>query len=242
MPMEVDAPALQRLLQVQAEDTAIKRLEERKASFPEAARLEEVTGNLAELDADLEIARKQNDELKREQDRLEGEIEILAGKTEREQQRLYSGAVSNPKELDALRAEVEMLKRQRADLEDKLLEVMVQKDQAAAQLESLESERAEAAKVVKELGATVASILAEIDKELEGHRTERDKIAAVLPGDLLTLYEGLRDAKGGVGAAALEGGTCQGCHTTLPAREVERLRAERGLQRCDNCRRILVVV
>jgi predicted nucleic acid-binding Zn-ribbon protein len=239
--MEVDDAALQRLLQLQAEDTAIKRLEERRASLPEAARLDQITGNLAELDADLEIARKQNDELKREQDRLEGEIEILASKTEREQQRLYSGAVANPKELDALRAEVEMLKRQRGDLEDKLLEVMVQKDQAASQLESLESERAETAKAAEELGATVGSILKEIDRELDGHRTERDKIAATLLSDLLTLYEGLRDAKAGIGAAALVGGMCQGCHTTLPAREVERLRAERGLQRCDNCRRILVV-
>jgi predicted nucleic acid-binding Zn-ribbon protein len=62
-----------------------------------------------------------------------------------------------------------------------------------------------------------------------------------LPQELVALYEKIRAAKGGVGAAALEQGTCQGCHTKLPAREVERLRAEGGLQRCENCRRILVV-
>jgi predicted nucleic acid-binding Zn-ribbon protein len=57
----------------------------------------------------------------------------------------------------------------------------------------------------------------------------------------LSLYDSIRASKNGVGAAALVGGTCQGCHTQLPAREVERMRAEGGLQRCDNCRRILVV-
>lgn len=240
--MEVDAAALHRLLELQAEDTAIKRLQDRRASLPEAARLEEVTGILAELEADLEIARKQRDEIGREQDRLEGEIEMLAQKVEREENRLFAGVVSNPKELEALRTEVEMLKRKRAGLEDELLEVMVQKDQADSALSSLESERSEAARESEELTATVGRLTGEIDRELNEHQSRRDGLSADLPEELVALYEQLRDSKGGVGAAELQGGTCQGCHTTLPSREVERLRAERGLQRCDNCRRILVVV
>jgi predicted nucleic acid-binding Zn-ribbon protein len=58
----------------------------------------------------------------------------------------------------------------------------------------------------------------------------------------LSLYDTIREQKHGIGAAALEQGTCQGCHTKLPQKEIERMRAEGGLQRCDNCRRILVIV
>lgn len=240
--MEVDAAALQRLLELQAEDIAIKRLQDRRASLPEAARLEEVRGTLSELEADLEIARKQRDEIAHEQARLEGEIEMLAQKLEREENRLFAGVVSNPKELEALRTEVEMLKRNRVGLEDELLEALVQKDQANSALGSLETERSEAAREAEELTATVGRLTEEIDRELNDHTAKRDRLSTDLPEELIGLYEQLREAKGGVGAAELRDGTCQGCHTTLPAREVERLRAERGLQRCDNCRRILVVL
>jgi uncharacterized protein len=237
----VDDSALQRLLDLQSEDSAIKRCEDRLSSLPEAARLKQVTDQLAELEADSEIARKQLDEIAREHRRLEGEVGIGDQKIQREEQRLFSGAVSNPKELGALQAEVAMLKRKKADLEDQLLEVMVQRDDATTTVDALEKERSEAAQLADTLQRTVAGLMVEIDAELAAHREQRQKIAATVPDDLLSLYERIRATKGGVGAAALVDGTCQGCHTRLPSKEAERLRAERGLQRCENCSRILVV-
>lgn len=242
MSQQVDDGSLKRLLELQIEDTALKRLEERRASLPEAARLVRVKDLLAELTADLEIAEKQRDEISREQNRLEGEIGLVDEKITREEQRMYSGGVSNPKELSALQAEVESLKRRRAGLEDELLEVMVQKDQAVATAETLAAEKSEAASEELELSAMVDSLTREIEAEAQTHRSRRTEIELGLPRDLVKLYDQLRATKGGVGAAALEAGTCQGCHTKLPAKEAERIRAERGLQRCDNCRRILVVV
>ena len=207
----------------------------------EAARLNDVRSHLAELEADSEIAGKQLEEITREHQRLEGETGILDQKISREEQRLFSGGVSNPKELSALQAEVAMLKRKKSDLEDGLLEVMVQKDDAASTLESLESERSELSAEAESLREAVGKLTGEIDSELESHRSKRTEVAGSIPGDLLSLYERVRASKGGVGAAALVGGTCQGCHTKLPAKEAERLRSERGLQRCENCGRILVV-
>jgi predicted nucleic acid-binding Zn-ribbon protein len=237
----VDDAALQRLLDLQSEDSAIKRCEERRPNLPEALRLEEVSAQLAELETDSEIARKQLEEITREHNRLEGEIGLTDQKIQREEQRLFSGAVSNPKELGSLQAEVAMLKRRRSELEDQLLEVMVQKDDASTTLESLETERSEAAKQATTLRETVASLMTEIDGELVSHRSKRAEVAGSVPDDLLALYERIRATKGGVGAAALIDNTCQGCHTRLPSKEAERLRSERGLQRCDNCGRILVV-
>ena len=239
--MTIDEAALHRLLDLQGEDSAIKRLDEERLTLPEAARLAEVTDQLAELTADIEIATKQNDEVAREQTRLEGEIELLEQKTTREEQRMYSGNVANPKELSALQAEIEMLKKQRATIEDTLLEVMVQKDQSSGTLESLQAEHRQASEESATLTKVVGALTDDIDSQLREHHSKRDEVAASIPPDLLTMYDKLREQKHGVGAAALEAGTCQGCHTKLPAKEVERLKAEGGLQRCDNCRRILVV-
>lgn len=228
------------LLDLQEQDTAIGRLHHRRDSLPEAQQLSEANAQLSELSSDLEIATKQRDEIAREQDRIEGEMGLTDQKIQREEGRMFSGGVSNPKELSALQAEVEMLKRNKSRAEDSLLEVMVNRDQAEATVSSLAAERDQTAERAQKLNGRVTALAGEIDSELAAHSETRLSIAAQLPGDLVALYETIRDAKKGVGAAALEQGTCQGCHTSLPAREVERLKAAPGLQRCDHCRRILV--
>jgi predicted nucleic acid-binding Zn-ribbon protein len=239
--MDVDASTLHQLLDLQTEDTAIKRLEDRRKALPEAQHLTEVNETLAELTADLEIATKQHDEIAREQDKLEGEIGIAEQKITKEEQRLFGGAVSNPKELGALQAEVAMLKRKKAELEDGLLEVMVQKEDASGTLERLKAERAAASSTAENLSQRVTQLLAEIDSELQEHSAKRATATAPIPKELLDLYEKIREQKHGVGAAALVDGTCQGCHTKVPNKEMERIRSEGGLQRCENCRRILIV-
>jgi predicted nucleic acid-binding Zn-ribbon protein len=241
VPTKVEPAVLQRLLDLQAEDTAIKRLEDRRASLPEARRLAELNENLAELEADLHIANQQNADLAREQERLEGEIELIDQKVAREEQRMYSGSVANPKELSSLQAEVASLKRKKSSMEDELLDVMERKEQISETVQTLGAEREEAARESAELTAKVEGLTGEIDSELKVHESERVEVASTIPDDLLALYDKLRETKNGVGAAALEDGTCQGCHTKLPAKEVERVKAGGGLQRCDNCRRILVV-
>jgi len=242
VPTQAEPAALLRLLDLQQEDTAIKRLQLRRDSLPEAERLTEVTAQVDELTGDAAIATKQRDELARHQDRIEGEIGIVESKIQREEQRMFSGAVSNPKELGSLQAEVEMLKRKKAQAEDSLLEVMVEREQADATLAGLGAELEQSQALARDLARQVDALVAEIDDELTAHAGARSAMAAELPDDLVALYESIRDSKGGVGAAALERGTCLGCHTSLPSREVERLKAAGGLQRCDHCRRILVVV
>ena len=240
MPSYDDA-TLRRLLDLQTEDSAIDRLEHQKEILPEAARLRETNEQLAELTADLEIATKQHDEIAREQNRLEGETGMVDDKIAREEQRMYSGKVNNPKELTALQAEVESLKRKRGGIEDELLEVMVQRESATATMDSLKSEHDTLTATASDLQNTVMSLTADLDAQLEKHRAERAEVAKEIDEDLLKTYEKIRETKGGVGAAALEGFTCSGCHTKLANVDVERMRAERGLQRCDNCRRILVI-
>jgi predicted nucleic acid-binding Zn-ribbon protein len=239
---EIDQAALRRLLDLQTEDTTLAQLERRRAGLPEAERLATSNESLAEMASDLEIARKQHDELVREQTHIEGEMGLLEQKIVREEGRLFSGGVSNPRELGALQTEIAGLKTRRGEMENSLLEVMVQREQAAATLETLQEEHDRTTTQVRELTATVAGLNAEIDGQLAEHSEKRNAILPDIPDQVLSLYEQLREQKGGVGAAALRGDTCEGCHTRLPSREVEQVKAAGGLQRCDNCRRILVII
>jgi uncharacterized protein len=237
----VQAPGLARLLDLQEQDSAIRLLLHRRETLPEAHRLSQLTDQLAELTADVEIAHKQCGEVLTHQRRVEGDISLLEQKIAKEEQRLFSGSVANPRELSSLQAEVEMNRRKHAQLEDDLLEVMVQRDQADETLRRLESEHEVTSRSAAELTEVVRALTGDMDADIARHEQERARVAADIPADLLDLYERVRAQHNGVGAAALRDGTCQGCHTKLPARDVERMRREGGLQRCDNCRRILVV-
>jgi predicted nucleic acid-binding Zn-ribbon protein len=238
---DVDGAVLQRLLDLQSEDSALRLLEHRKETLPESRRLAGVGEQLAELDSDIDIAQSRLYEAAREQTRLEGEVEMIDQKLGREEKRLFAGGVANPRELSSLQAEVAMLKQRRSAREDELLEVMVGKEGLEETLGKLRAERAGVADEAETLQARERELVAEIDVELGRHGARAAEIRAGLPGELLALYDQVRTAKGGVGAAALVDGTCQGCHTKLPARTVEQMRAQGGLQRCESCRRILVV-
>jgi predicted nucleic acid-binding Zn-ribbon protein len=105
----------------------------------------------------------------------------------------------------------------------------------SGQLAGLAARRQEAA-------AGLAQAQAAIDAELEelGHR--RAEVAQSVPEDLRTTYDRLRSRLGGVAVARLVGSRCDGCHLTLPAVELDRIRHLPGteLVTCEQCGRILV--
>jgi uncharacterized protein len=67
-------------------------------------------------------------------------------------------------------------------------------------------------------------------------------VAGEVPQDLLDLYERMRQQHGGVGAAALHRGRCEGCHLSLNSGDLNQIRtaAPDEVVRCEECRRILV--
>ncbi len=85
-------------------------------------------------------------------------------------------------------------------------------------------------------------ILADLAEQSGKAADQRVAVAAEEPSDLVDLYEKLRVQHGGVGAAALRRGQCQGCHLTMNTVDLNAIRAAAPdeVLRCEECRRILV--
>ena len=231
------------LLQLQAHDSVIDRLEHRRGSLPEDARLAELADALAAVD---QLTAERDGTLatvQRDQSRLEHEIDMVTAKAGNEEARAASGKVTSPKELTAIQEEVASLKRRQATLEDELLELMEQRETLEGELGELATRRqgftAEQAEVTKARDAA----LVEIDRELEAERAAREALAPTVGEELRALYDQLRARHGGVGAAALVGNTCQGCRVSISPVELAAVRKQppEQIKRCENCRRILVV-
>jgi uncharacterized protein len=231
------------LLELQAHESAIDRLDHQRASLPEDARLRELGDALGAVDQLTAEREGTLATVQRDQTRLEHEIDMVTSKARNEDARAASGKVTSPKELTAIQEEVASLKRRQGTLEDELLELMEQRETLEAELAELAGRRdgftAEQAEVTKARDAA----LVEIDRELDGERSARDGVVPKVGEQLRALYEQIRARQGGVGTAALVGNTCQGCRVSISPVELAAIRKlpPEEIKRCENCRRILVV-
>lgn len=230
------------LLTVQEHDTAIDRLRAQREKLSERSELVDREAELSELTGQLDELRGSRDEVARDEKRLDDNVAAIGERQAEVEATMYSGKISNPKELQAMQAEVEQFRRQQRTLEDQELDLMERRETIEGEISQLEEKLRAAQADVDRLRESLHAKETEIDAQLAAEREARENAANGLPGDLLELYEKIRAKNNGIGAARLVGGTCQGCHLALPAVEVDRIKKEPAdeLVRCDQCGSILV--
>ena len=231
---------MDRLLELQELDLSIDRLTARHRELEGGDELRRVRALLGEAEARLGELRLALDSLGRDQRRLEGDIDSMERKIEAERRRLLDGSVANPKELQAIEAEVRNLQSRKSHAEDLVLEQMERGEEMHVRLGPIEAGEAEARQRVANLEEGSARELVEVERALAERRTERTALLPAIDPDLLELYEELRRQKRGIGVAALVDGVCQACHQKLSPMYIDRLKRTEGVRRCEYCRRILV--
>ncbi|MGH8991382.1 MAG: zinc ribbon domain-containing protein [Acidimicrobiia bacterium] len=230
------------LLTLQEHDTAADRLRHRRDTLPERAALAEAEGKRAQLDGELVEARARRDEVVREERKLDDEVRTLEDRAKAEETKMYSGTISSPRELQAMSADVAHLRKRARELEDEELEVLERREAHDTEVAGMESVLAGVVAEIERMASTLAEAVAEIEAELGVEQDARAAIVPGIPANVLSLYEQVRAANRGMGAARLVGGNCQACHLALPATEVDRIRhmAPDAIARCEHCGAILV--
>ncbi|GLW57789.1 zinc ribbon domain-containing protein [Kitasatospora phosalacinea] len=237
------APADQiRLLDLQAFDSRLDQLAHRRRTLPEHAEIDKAGADHNALKDLVVAAQAQLGDTTREQAKAEADVEQVRARAARNQQRMDSGAVGSPKDLENLQHENASLAKRQGDLEDIVLEVMERLESAQTRVVELTARLEHSSVVVAEAEARRDAVFAEIDAEVEKVRRDREAIANVIPADLMKAYLRLREQQGGVGAARLYQRRCEGCRTEFSITEFNAIKAEPAdkVLRCENCGRILV--
>ncbi|MGW4381611.1 zinc ribbon domain-containing protein [Kitasatospora sp. NPDC004531] len=237
------APADQiRLLDLQAIDSRLDQLAHRRRTLPEHAEIDKATADHTALKDLVVAAQAQLGDTTREQTKAEADVEQVRARAARNQQRMDSGAVTSPKDLENLQHENASLAKRQGDLEDVVLEVMERLESAQTRVTELTARLEHSAVVVAEAEGRRDAKFAEIDAEAEKVRRDREAVAGVIPADLMKVYLRLREQQGGVGAARLYQRRCEGCRTEFSITEFNAIKAEPAdkVLRCENCGRILV--
>ncbi|HEY3978850.1 MAG TPA: C4-type zinc ribbon domain-containing protein [Streptosporangiaceae bacterium] len=240
--MKASPDAQLRLLELAEIDAELTRLEHRRRGLPEHAELSRLAQRDRELRDELAVLQAQEGDLRREQVKAEADVEQVRSRIDRDRVRLDAGQVSSPRELENLQSEIESLHRRQSDLEEVVLDVMERQETTGSRLQAAGTEREQ---VGADAGVAIASRDAALAEIGEQAGKAADRRAAVLvdePAELVDLYERLRVQHGGVGAAALRRGRCEGCHLSLNTVDLNAIRAAAAdeVLRCEECRRILV--
>jgi predicted nucleic acid-binding Zn-ribbon protein len=240
--VKADPSAQVRLLDLQDLDSRADQLRHQRRSLPEHARLAELAETRNRLDGQVQDARIAVEDLSVEQTKVDGDVEQVKTRRERDQQRIDQGLISNPKDIQRMQQEMVSLERRITSLEDDEIEVMERLEEAQLSLDTLTGQLTDTDKQIEEVTTARDAKVAEIDQTLGDLDTQRIPLAAELPGDLIGLYDRLREGKGGVGAALLRARSCGGCMLDLDNAELATIRsaADDDVIRCEECSRILV--
>lgn len=239
--MKADLAKQWRMLDLQALDTRLTQLAHKERTLPVLAEIEKATKQQDELFEEVVLARTAAQDVEREITKAEDAVQLVRDRAARNQQRLDSGQGS-PKDLQGMQHELQTLARRQAELEDEEIAVMERAEELRAVLARREAQKAELDEKIVSLANDRDQAIAEIDEESNSVAAQRDQIAPGLGTDLLGLYEKVREQCGGLAAAALTQRRCGGCGLELNATELAKFKnaPEDEILRCEDCRRIVV--
>jgi predicted nucleic acid-binding Zn-ribbon protein len=211
-----------------------RRLQQLQELLGESEELRKCREEVAQTQAELRDwnAKQKNAEL---------EDKSLAERITATEERLMSGVVRNPKELDALQQSLDGLRRQRETVAEEGVQAMGQAETLSGKLEV---EKAALATVENGWSGN-QTVLREEETKLKQNgvllKRKREQLAAGMNDALRERYETMRKRKAGVAIATVQNGTCSACHVTLPTGVVNSLRGATSLVICPSCGRYLAV-
>lgn len=231
--------AANQLFDLQQIDTAIVRTAARRAGLDDGTASRAAVATATQILADLQ------GRLVGWQARLRAldlELKSLLAKRGKFDAELYSGRIGNPKELAAIQEEIGALDRFKAGIEDEMLSLMEQVEQAEPAARKAEATLAAAQAALAQQEAAFIAATASAESEIADLVAQRSSLAAQIDEVLLKRYERLREHKAGLAVVAVTGGICGGCHVAIPEGRLQRIAGDpAALAACDGCGRLLVV-
>jgi predicted nucleic acid-binding Zn-ribbon protein len=225
------------LAALQELDTQIDRLKR------ERARLDDGSALRRQRDARSEACRRGEERLHGLTANLhdsELELKTVEAKKKEFERRLYEGKVTNPKELQAMEMEIEMLGRQRGRLDEAILNLMEESETAGTELDTAKKALAAAEAAWTSADATFRSEAARLDAALRDLAARRQQAAAAIEPATLRRYDEIRARSGNPAVVRIEDKACGGCHTSIGTMIRRRLEEGTAYVFCENCNRFLL--
>jgi uncharacterized protein len=206
--------------------------------------LADIPARLAELD---QTVKKLGELLEAEKQEVRDAEKLLVAQEEEITNQNQSLAKSKAKgarartmrEADAVERELEVIRRTTKEREEERATLKAAIAKRNLSVEKHEKEYAELQTFAGEERQRGETRLAELNVQREAVITGRRELAEKIPKDTLRRYELIRDKRAGIGAVAVKGGICAGCHTSLPPNQNIAVTRGDTFEQCPRCQRFL---
>ena len=225
------------LLKLQALDKSIadlkRNLSATETSLQDDSLVAKAENIFQQIDAGHEKVAKAQRETERETQRLTDRKDLI-------ESRIYSGNITNPKELSALQEEVGNLTSLINDQEDILLVRMEETERYAEGLEKATTQFQNAKIAHEGKLIELKSKQKDLINQLESEEPQKNTIREEFSADVLRVYDRVRQSNKGIAVAVVEGDRCSECRLSIPTRLLENLKTTEEFVYCNSCRRILL--
>ena len=212
--------------------------------------IEKVKNNSALTEAENNLAAsKQKSEdknnkfhgLEVQRKKLEDTLGTHDEKIKSNESKLFSGTITDPKELSNYQEEIQMLKNNSSKLEDEILTIMEEQDMAKPGVEALKEEMVEIDSIVLRIRNEMDEKLEGLKHNIEGLKKRKEDVISRIPGDYLKKYNDLKTKKGGIAVSVIKDNFCNVCNMEIPSIETERFVDSDEVYKCPICGRMSVL-
>ncbi len=227
---------LQALVQVQEIDSKIDQLKVRLTSH--LSELKVFDERIKGVSANLALKEQELSEIERRFLQLQGAKELNDDRLKRVMER--EGSANSPKEAEAQEKELAQLKAADQAFTADIVKITMERDALRGSVKHFESEIAEIRNSRAQLESSQSKESSEIQASVQALSRTRTEHTSKVPAVLLSGYDRIRGARGGVGVAPAVAGRCRGCNMMLPPQLFQELTKYRERISCPTCSRILV--
>jgi predicted nucleic acid-binding Zn-ribbon protein len=224
------------LLRFQEIDLELQRLNQRlteiKAILHDTAALTDAQRNAEQAAQTAHAAQKAQKDVEFELQRTQTELQQT-------EQKLYSGSVTNPRQLEDLQAKSQSLRKWVAKLEDDLLEAMVAREEADEVDVKARAHLKHGTTKRTNLEQNLTAERAVLQTRGQTLLQEAETIKARIPQAIIDSYHYLTSRTGGIPVARLNGEICSMCGVEVLKPTQRKVKTGEEAY-CDGCRRLLV--
>jgi predicted nucleic acid-binding Zn-ribbon protein len=224
------------LRDLQAMDSYIDRLRQELSQLDSGERIRAKLEKTRQRMEDIKERYNQSYAIAAEQERRLQEFDERIRRTEAE---LYSGRITNPRELQLLQHEIEQAKQTREELDVQMLHMWETLETLKQDIDASERDLQQLERLYEAHVEDYRQRKAALESEIAFNEREREKLAQQIDPEVRQRYQTLRERLGGIAIAVVEQKACSMCHTLLTPYTLKRLETEDALITCESCGRLL---
>ncbi|MCR2044931.1 zinc ribbon domain-containing protein [Anaerosalibacter massiliensis] len=229
---------LELLWELQKHEDYLKIIKKKLEDLAKTSYIETMTIRIETLEQglnDKEKSLERNSELFRKNNLALKDLNYQLSKIEKE---LYSGVVTDLKQLDYMDKESEVIRDDINKLEIDMLSIMEDMDEIRQEIEKIKIEHDKNKERFKESILEYEKITNELREEARKEMDFIYDISSKIEKDIYEKYSSIKENKG-YAIAVIKEDECSGCHVIIPIFLLDKVKAKEEIVQCENCRRIL---